>query len=84
MPLKLLPSTPKIALNAAFMKVRPLRVDIDHFKGNLIQLLDKVDESEREENQKTHIRDFLVNTYYAGKREVNADYTACRRIRLGL
>ena len=31
MPLKLLPSTPMIALNAAFMKVRPLRLDFDLF-----------------------------------------------------
>jgi hypothetical protein len=75
MPLKLLPSTPMIALNAAFMKVRPLRLDFDLFKANLIKLLDKVDESEREENQKNHVRDFLVNTYYAGKREVNTKGT---------
>lgn len=49
MPLKLIPSTPKKSLNAAFLKVRPLRSEIDSFKANLIQLLDKVDESEREE-----------------------------------
>lgn len=75
MPLKLIPSTPKKSLNAAFLKVRPLRSEIDAFKANLIQLLDKVDESEREENQKNHIRDFLVNTYYSGKREVNTKGT---------
>lgn len=71
MSLKLNFYTPKKSLNAAFLKVRPLRSEIDTFKTNLIKLLDKVDESEREENQKNHIRDFLVNTYYNGKREVN-------------
>jgi len=71
MPLKLSPISPKKSLNAAFLKVRPLRSEIDTFKANLIHLLDKVDESEREENQKTHVRDFLVNTYYKGKNEIN-------------
>jgi hypothetical protein len=42
MSLKLLPSTPKIALNAAFLKVRPLRVDIDLFlQAILLQCLIK-------------------------------------------
>lgn len=71
MPLKLIPTSPKKSLNAAFLKVRPLRSEIDAFKANLINLLDKVDEYEREENQKTHVRDFLVNTYFKGKNEVN-------------
>ena len=71
MPLKLIPTTPKKSLNAAFLKVRPLRSEIDTFKANLINLLDKIDEAEREENQKTHVRDFLVNTYYKGKNEIN-------------
>jgi adenine-specific DNA-methyltransferase len=75
MPLKLIPTTPKKSLNAAFLKVRPLRSEIDAFKANLINLLDKVDESEREENQKTHVRDFLLNTYYKGKNEINTKGT---------
>jgi adenine-specific DNA-methyltransferase len=75
MSLKLIPSSPKKSLNAAFLKVRPLRSEIDIFKENLINLLDKVDESEREENQKNQVRDFLVNTYYKGKNEVNTKGT---------
>jgi adenine-specific DNA-methyltransferase len=71
MPLTLIPSTPKISLNAAFLKVRPMRSEVDTFKANLINLIDKIDETEREDNQKTHVRDFLVNTYYKGKNEVN-------------
>jgi adenine-specific DNA-methyltransferase len=75
MPLKLIPTTPKKSINAAFLKVRPLRNEIDTFKANLINLLDKIDEAEREDNQKTHVRDFLVNTYYKGKNEVNSKGT---------
>lgn len=75
MSLKLLLTTPKKSLNAAFLKVRPLRSEMDAFKANLINLLDKIDELEREENQKTHVRDFLLNTYYKGKNEINTKGT---------
>ncbi len=71
MPLKLCKVAPKKSLNAAFLKVRPLRSEIDLFKANLITLIDKINESESEENQKNHVRDFLLNTYYSGKNEVN-------------
>ena len=66
MALKLIKVTPKKALNKAYLKVRPLRSEIDLFKANLITLLSKVNEVEREENQKNHIRDFLRDTYYKG------------------
>lgn len=71
MSLKLLKVAPKKSLNAAFLKLRPLRSEMDLFKSNLITLLSKINESESEENQKNHVRDFLLNTYYAGKNEVN-------------
>ena len=63
--------SPKKTLNKAFLKQRPLRSDIDLFKNNLIRLLGKVDEIEREENQKNHIRDFLLDTYYKNTNEIN-------------
>ena len=63
--------TPKQSLNKAFLKQRPLRSDIDLFKDNLTKLLGKIDEIEREENQKTHIRDFLRDTYYKESNEIN-------------
>ena len=62
---------PKQSLNKAFLKQRPLRKDIDLFKLNLIRLLGKVDEIEREENQKNHIRDFLRDTFYKESHEIN-------------
>lgn len=62
---------PKQSLNTAFLKQRPLRKDIDLFKANLIKLLGKIDEIEREENQKNHIRDFLRDTFYKESHEIN-------------
>ncbi len=75
MPLKLITTTPKKSLNPAFLKLRPLRSEMDLFKAHLITLLDNIDEAEREENQKTHVRDFLINTYYKGKNEINTKGT---------
>ncbi len=69
--MKLIIKTPKQSLNKAFLKQRPLRSEIDLFKDNLTKLLGKIDEIEREENQKTHIRDFLRDTYYKESNEIN-------------
>lgn len=62
---------PKKFLNKAFLKQRPLRAEIELFKSNLIRLLGKIDEIEREENQKNHLRDFLLDTYYKSNNEIN-------------
>lgn len=69
--MKLITQTPKKSLNKAFLKQRPQRSDIDLFKKNLIQLLEKIDIVEREENQKNHISNFLRDTYYKDKNEIN-------------
>ncbi|OFX18439.1 MAG: hypothetical protein A2033_17550 [Bacteroidetes bacterium GWA2_31_9] len=74
---------PKKALNKAFLKQKPLRCEIDLFKTNLINLLNKVDEIEREENQKNHIRDFLRDTYYKDTNEINTKDTKDLVIHLG-
>lgn len=62
---------PQKVLNKAFLKVSPNRTEIERFKTNLKKLLGKIDEIEREENQKTHLRDFLRDTYYKDKHEIN-------------
>lgn len=73
--MNIISQTPKRSLNKAFLKQRPLRSEIDSFKHNLIRLLGKIDEIEREENQKNHIRDFLRDTYYKDTNEINTkDY----------
>ncbi len=75
--------TPKQTLNKAFLKLRPLRMDIEIFKANLIRLLGKIDEIEREENQKTHIRDFIRDTYLADNFEINTKDSKDLVIHLG-
>ena len=75
--------SPRKSLNKAFLKQRPLRSEIELFKSNLIRLLDKVDEIEREENQKNHIRDFLRDTYYKETNEINTKDTKDLVIHLG-
>ncbi len=40
---------PKKALNKAFLKVKPNRTEIEGFKTNLIQLLNRTNDTESEE-----------------------------------
>ena len=81
--MKLTIKTPKQSLNKAFLKQRPLRNEIDLFKDNLTKLLGKIDEIEREENQKTHVRDFLRDTYYKESHEINTKDTKDLVIHIG-
>ena len=55
---------PRKALNKAFLKVKPNRSRIESFKENLIQLLDRTNDSESEEFHKNLVTDFLKKTYY--------------------
>ncbi len=74
---------PRKSLNKAFLKQKPLRSEIELFKTNLIRLLGKIDEIEREENQKNHIRDFLRDTFYKETNEINTKDTKDLVIHLG-
>jgi adenine-specific DNA-methyltransferase len=62
---------PKKALNKAFLKVKPNRVDIEKFKTNLIALLDKINDTESEEFHKNLVSDFLKDTYYKQNHFIN-------------
>ncbi|OOG76460.1 Eco57I restriction-modification methylase domain-containing protein [Algoriphagus sp. A40] len=62
---------PKQALNPAFRKVKPNRTAIESFKFNLIQLIDRINESESEEFHKNLVIDFLKKTYYDPTHFVN-------------
>ena len=55
---------PRKALNKAFLKVKPNRTEIERFKANLIQLLDRTNDTESEEFHKNLVSDFLKKTYY--------------------
>jgi adenine-specific DNA-methyltransferase len=61
----------KQSLSKAYLKQRPLKSQIDRFRENLAQLLTKVENKESEENKKNHVRDFLLDTYYKGRNEIN-------------
>jgi len=62
---------PKKALNKAYLKVKPIRSEIEVFKKNLIDLLDNSNETESEEFHKNLVADFLKNTYYGGDYFIN-------------
>ncbi len=62
---------PKKALNKAFLKVKPNRTEIEVFKANLIQLLDRINDTESEEFHKNLVSDFLKKTYYEPNHFIN-------------
>ncbi len=62
---------PRKALNKAFLKLKPVRSDIERFKANLINLLDKINDAESEEYHKNLLSDFLKNTYYEPAHFIN-------------
>jgi len=59
------------ALNKAFLKVRPTRIEIDGFKKNLLALLNSINDAESEEFHKNLVIDFLKKTYYDPAHFVN-------------
>ncbi|PZX61147.1 N-6 DNA methylase [Algoriphagus ratkowskyi] len=62
---------PRKALNKAFLKVKPNRIEIEGFKTNLIKLLDSTNETESEEFHKNLVIDFLKRTYYDPNHFIN-------------
>ena len=62
---------PRLALNKAFLKVKPSRPEIELFKNNLIRMINNINESESEEFHKNEVSDFLKNTYYSGSHFIN-------------
>jgi very-short-patch-repair endonuclease len=62
---------PRKALNKAFLKVKPNRTDIEQFKSNLIQLLNRTNDTESEEFHKNLVSDFLKDTYYKQNHFIN-------------
>lgn len=62
---------PRKALNKAFLKVKPNRSDIERFKSNLSELLERINETESEEFHKNLVSDFLKKTYYEPAHFIN-------------
>lgn len=63
--------SPRKSLNEAFLKIKPHRAEIDHFKTNLSRLLDITNNVESEEFHKNLVIDFLKKTYYDPNHFVN-------------
>ena len=62
---------PRKALNKAFLKVKPNRIDIEGFKTHLITLLDRTNDTESGEFHKNLVSDFLKDTYYKQTHFIN-------------
>jgi adenine-specific DNA-methyltransferase len=62
---------PRKALNKAFLKVKPNRMEIEGFKTHLISLLDRTNDTESEEFHKNLVSDFLKDTYYKQNHFIN-------------
>jgi len=62
---------PRKAINKAFLKIKPNRTAIENFKANLIQLLDRTNDTESEEFHKNLVSDFLKKTYYEPHHFIN-------------
>ncbi len=62
---------PRKALNKAFLKVKPKRTEIEHFKNNLSTLLDRINDNESEEYHKNLVSEFLKDTYYKQNHFIN-------------
>lgn len=69
--MKLSALNPRQALNKAYLKVKPTRSEIELFKLNLIQLLERTNEVESEEFHKNLVSDFLKKTYYEPNHFIN-------------
>ncbi len=62
---------PKQSLNKAFLKIKPVRAEIEKFKSELNRLLDRINEAESEEFHKNLLADFLKKTYYEPDHFIN-------------
>lgn len=62
---------PRKALNPAYLKVKPNRIDIERFKNNLITFLDQSNDRESEEFHKNLVSDFLKKTWYDPQHYIN-------------
>ena len=56
--------TPLQALNKSYLKLKPHWEEFENFKTALTKLLNNINENEREDHNKTLVRDFLITTFY--------------------
>jgi hypothetical protein len=63
--------TPQQSLNAEIIRFRPNESDFNRFKQALAKLLGQIDEADRENRQENYVRDFLLESFYRDRREIN-------------
>ena len=66
--------TPHKAVNKSFLKLKPSRKQIDHFKENFIDLFEKINDNESEEFQKNLIADFLKKNSFLKQYPIKKDF----------
>ena len=59
------------SLNYAFLKIKPHREAIEHFKTHANKLLAAIKDNESEEYHKNCLADFLKDVYYKDKHYIN-------------
>ncbi len=69
--MKLAIQQPNKSLNKAYLKEKVGRNEIETFKTNFKTLLSKIDEKESEEHHKYPVADFLKDTWYKDRYEIN-------------
>ena len=69
--MKLNAITPNRSINKAYRKEKVGRSDIELFKKNLKEFLASINEKESEEHVKNNVTNFLYQTYYQGKNQIN-------------
>lgn len=68
---QLYPRTPQQSLTSDIIRFRPEEADFNRFKEALARLLERIDESARENIQETYVRDFLLEAFYQNRNEIN-------------
>lgn len=63
--------TPRQSVNKAYLKIKPIRSDIEKFKTQLNVLIKNVSTNESEEHQKNLLIDFFKKTYYGDNYFIN-------------
>lgn len=68
---QLFPQTPQQSLNAEIIRFRPNESDFNRFKQALNNLLGQIDEADRENRQEIYVRDFLLESFYRDRSQIN-------------
>ena len=73
--MKLNLKTPQLSLSKDLLRFRPSETDFNSFNAKLAELQLKIDNDQREDQQKTYVQNFLRDTFYRGTNDVNSKGT---------